>query len=388
MRWIPLLLTTVVALAAFSRDLSGCPLCVPAGLTLAEQLAQADVSVLVRWVESQPPTKDQGFAGATTYEVVEVLSDAGDAYKAGARIVINKERAARPGDLFILLGVGETDVLWDVPRAVSEASYQYIRQAPSKETDPTERLPYFVRFLESSDQLVSDDAYGELATAPYKDIVAIRDSLPRAKLREWVSNPETSKMRIGLYGLMLGLCGDSDDAELLRGIVEQPADGLRLGIDGIMGGYVLLTGEAGLEVIDAKLHSADQEFSEAFSAIQVLRFLWTYAPERVPADRLRASMRTVLARSDMADLAITDLARWEDWSSIDRVIEMYEQPEFAAADTRRNIVRFCLVAERAARASDGEPMPETALKAQQFIAHVAESNPKLLENAKRWFPVN
>ena len=74
MRRISLLLTIVLALAGFAREMTGCPLCNPAGLTLSEQLAQADVSVLVQWVESQSPNTEQGFAGATTYEVVEAIN--------------------------------------------------------------------------------------------------------------------------------------------------------------------------------------------------------------------------------------------------------------------------------------------------------------------------
>ena len=180
-------------------------------------------------------------------------TDAARLYKPGERIILSRERTGQPGDLFILLGAGETDVIWDTPLAVTETSYQYIKQAPSKESPAAERLKYFVRFLEYPDQMVSDDAYSEFASAPYKDIVPIGDSLPREDLRRWVSNPETSKLRLGLYGLMLGLCGNADDAQLLREIIEQPAAELRLGIDGIMGGYVLLTGADGLEVIDAKL---------------------------------------------------------------------------------------------------------------------------------------
>ena len=169
-----------------------------------------------------------------------------------------------------------------------------------------------MRFLEYPDAMVATDAYGEFAIAPYKDIVPIKDEFPREDIRKWLTDPETPKTRLGLYGLMLGLCGTNEDAQLLRDIIAQPTQDYRIGIDGIMAGYLILTGEQGLPLIeDNKLRNVDAVFSETYAGMQALRFMWTYSPETIPADRLRASMRILLDRPDLADLVITDLARWE-----------------------------------------------------------------------------
>ncbi|MBL8852150.1 MAG: hypothetical protein JNG89_20930 [Planctomycetaceae bacterium] len=375
--------------APASAALVCCPFCEAPSLTLAEQLGQSDVSVLVQWVEAQSPDKDKGFAGSTTYEVVEVVRDVAQAYPAGTKVVLDRERAGQPGDLFILLGTKGANVEWASPLSVSETSYQYIKQAPSKETPVAERLKYYTRFLEYQDPMVSADAYSEFANAPYKDIAPIKDDFPRDDLRRWLTDANTPKTRLGLYGLMLGLCGTPEDAQLLRGLIEEPTQEYRLGIDGIMAGYLLLTGEEGLALIEeTKLRNSDAVFSETYAGMSSLRFLWTYAPERIPAERLRQSMRILLDRPDLADLVITDLARWEDWSIVDRLFQMYGQEEYGIPSIKRNIVRYFLVAERAKGPSESDPQPQSAVRAHEYLAKIKETDPKTYEAAKRFFILN
>lgn len=389
MRRVASALIAAAVAAALSRSAVSCPFCEAPSLTLSEQLNQADVSLLVQWVEAKPADKDKGFAGSTTYEIVEVVQNVGDVYHPGGRVQLDRERAARPGDLFILLGTKGTNVEWASPLAVSEASYQYIKQAPTQETPLSERLKYFVKFLEYPDAMVAGDAYGEFANAPYKDIVPIKDKFPRDDLRKWLTDPNTPKTRLGLYGLMLGLCGNEEDAQLLREIIEQPTQDYRLGIDGIMAGYLLIKGEEGLPLIeDGKLRNTDAAFSETYAGMQALRFLWTYAPERVPADRLRAAMRILLDRPDLADLVITDLARWEDWSVVDRLMQMYTEKDYSIPSIKRNIVRYFLVAERVKGENEGDAPPESAVKAKEYLAKIKETDPKTYEAAKRFFILN
>ena len=44
----------------------------------------------------------------------------------------------------------------------------------------------------------------------------------------------------------------------------------------------------------------------------------------LPRERLAKALRRILDRPSLADVIIPDLARWEDWSAIDRVVELFE----------------------------------------------------------------
>lgn len=381
---------------------TACPFCSAPSLTLSEQLAQADAAVLVQWAsgekpQSETPDDDADPAevaaravtrslGTTTYEIVEVVRGPEDRLKKGDPVTLPRYRAAKKGDLFLLLGTEGGEIEWSSPMEVSETSFNYMKQAPSPEAPPSERLSYFVRFLEFPDSLIANDAYAEFANAPYKDIVPISDQVPVEKVRQWVKDPETPPTRLGLYGLLLGLAGTEADARLMEEKILEPSEEFRLGIDGVMGGYLVLTGEKGLDTLDeAKLQNEKVPFSETYAAMQALRFMWTYG-ENIDKPRLRESMRILLARPELADLVIADLARWEDWSIIDRLMEIYDAEEYSIPSIKRAIVRYMLVAAKS-KPAEGADDSHVA-KAEKYLEQLRNEDPKTVQQAERFFLVN
>ncbi len=341
-------LTTLLSLSLVSATAHSahcCPFCSAPSLTLTEQLTQADAAVLVQWVDGKPP--EEKAAGSTTYMVVEVARGPKDKIKKDEKITVPRFRAGKKGDLFLLTGVKDKEIDWQAPLEVSEASYQYIVQAPSSETPTAKRLEYFLKFMEFPDQLVSNDAYGEFANAPYEDILKIRGKMDRTKIAKWLTSKETSATRIGLYGLLLGLCGQPEDAEVMRKKIEEKTEDFRLGIDGVTSGYLLLTGGDGLDIIDkTKLRDKKAPFSETYAAMQALRFMWSYGNDRITKERLRQSMRELLDRPELADLVVADLARWEDWSIQDRLMSLYGEGDYNIPSIKRAIVRYLLTAAK------------------------------------------
>jgi hypothetical protein len=73
---------------------------------------------------------------------------------------------------------------------------------------------------------------------------------PRDAVRRWFTNPKTPQIRLGFYGLLLGLCGDADDARRLEIILSKKSDQFRLGLDGMIFGYLLLEGNDGMKRIE------------------------------------------------------------------------------------------------------------------------------------------
>ncbi len=385
-----------LALFAFAAsEIQSCPFCSAPSLTLCEQLNMSDAAVLVQWESGQPADKEKGFAGSTEYSVLKVVHDSTGTTKPGGTVALERYRASKKGDMFLLLGTKIADsekppvLEWGSPLEVTETSFNYITQAPTKESTATQRLTYFVKFLEYPDHTVADDAYGEFSNAQYKDIVAIKDQFPREKLREWLANPKTVPSRLGLYGLMTGLCGKEEDAEYLKSRLLEPVEGFRLGIDGMMGGYLLLAGEKGLQVLeDAKLRNKTVPFSETYATMQALRFMWTYGDEHISKDRLRQSMRIILDRPELADLVIVDLGRWQDWSVSDRLMELYGAAGYDIPSTKRAIVRFFLTAEASKPKDAAEPLPPHVVTAQKHLKTLRETDPDTVKAAEEFFFLN
>jgi len=362
-----------------------CPFCSAPSLTLSEQYSKADAVVLVQWVSGVKPEKDK--AGATTYEIVNVVRDPQKSLEKGKKLTIDRHRVGQKGDLALMLGSAAADkgIEWGNPLDVTETSFNYIAQAPGPEAPAEKRLVYFMKFLEFPDQLISNDAYAEFANAPYKDIVPLAPHMPREKLREWVASPDVSPTRLGLYGLMLGLCGEASDAVLMEKKITEPSDEFRLGIDGVIGGYLLLTGDKGLSVIEkSKLADRKIPFSETYAAMQALRFMWTYGNGRIPADRLRSSMRLLLERPELTDLVVADLARWKDWSIQPRLMELYGAEEYNVPSIKRAIIRYMLAGTKDVPAG-GEKLPAHAVAANKYLQQLREKDPKMVSEAERFF---
>ena len=151
-----------------------------------------------------------------------------------------------------------------------------------------------------------------------------------------------------------------------------------LGLDGLISGYLVLAGEKGLDAIDkSKLQNKKAAFSETYAAAQALRFMWTYGNGRISQDRLRQSMRGLLDRPELADLVIADLARWEDWSVMDRLMKSYGKEDYSHPPVKRAIVRYMLVA---AKAND-----QPAEQAKANLAKLRQQDPALVKSAERSF---
>lgn len=388
-----------------SQPAQGCPFCEAPTLTLSEQLAQSDALVLVEWVRGVEPTESQ--AGSTQFRVKEVAK--GESVKVGDRITVPRYRAAKPGTTFMLLGSRAAELEWGSPIEVSQAAFDYVKASPPVDVPARERLTYYLKYFESPDSFIANDAYAEFAKAPYQDIKPLADALPSEKLRKWIVDPNTPATRLGLYGLLLGLSGTAEDAQVMKAkITEVDGEDFRLGIDGVMSGYLLITGDKGLKVIeDTKLapeylRDAEGEpvldekgqkrpvpFSETYAAMQSLRFMWTYGDGRIPAARLRQSMRILLDRPELADLVIADLARWKDWGVQDRLMDMYGAEEFDIPSIKRAIVRYmhyCAkdLPEDVSSGDASAELPPHVVEARSNLAVLEERDPKTVKEAIRF----
>lgn len=389
----------VMACAAIGH---ACPFCSAPSLTLGEQVDQADVAVVVAWVSGRPGQDDA--AGSTTYRVQRVLK--GPETLSGKSIVLPRFRAARPGDLFLLMGNRGENIQWGSPVEVTPAVIQYVTQAPPRSEPMAHRLAYYLRFLEHPEKTIADDAYAEFANAPYEDIARIRKSIPREKVRQWLESPTTPVTRTGLYGLLLGLSGTDEDAAWMERRILQPTQDYRLGIEGIMSGYLLLTGERGLDLLDRTKLAATTvvdasgrpvlgedgrplplPFSETYAAMQALRFMWTYGDGKIKPERLKQSMRLLLDRAELADLVIADLARWKDWSVRDRLVQMYGRPPYDVPAIKRAIVRYLLVCAKD-NPGNRNPPPQHVVDARRALDALRARDPATVRQAERFFFVD
>jgi hypothetical protein len=320
--------------------------------------------------------------GATKEWVARSVSSKGD----GPSSSLTPQKPTKAGDLFLLLGHSYEDrVGWEHPVEFSQAALEYLKDAPGPNDQPVlVRLAYFLRYLEHQDGVISKDAFKEFENTPVAEVVRLGGEFPRDKVRNWLENPNLERSRLGLYGMMLGLCGNQGDSEFLERKIREPAEEARPGIDGVMSGYLLLTGDRGLQLLEAtKIANPNANLTERYAGILAVRFMWQYGGNKIEVERLRQSMRLPVEQPELADLAIADLARMKDWKSLDRLIELYDAEAFDIPSVKRTIVRFTFSAIKDLEAKSGNDA--FVAKATQFLADLEQRDPKTFQDASRFF---
>lgn len=385
-------LLVLAAWNGVAASVQACPFCSAPQLTIAEQIAQTDAAVLAEWVSGERPDFDAGKEGQTTFRIEKVIkSPIGKPLKVDEHVTVEDYHPGKAGEFVLMTATLDGPLIWMGPLEISKQGFDYVLNAPGPENQPAMRLKYFLKYLEASDPLVADDAYAEFANTPYETIKAVRGEFPVEKLREWVFSPDTAVTRLGLYGLMLGLSGNAEDAARMQQKIVENEEDYRLGIDGVMGGFLLLTGKDGIQVlIDSKLKPALQNpspvpFSETFAAMQAIKFAWEFAQDQIPAEQLRAALRELLAHPDLADLVIIDLARWEDWAILDRVQAMYGQDPYDVPAIKRAIVGYLIQCVKMKPSTPEATVPDHVIRAEEFLTRLEETDPKTVKTARLLF---
>ncbi len=403
-------------LASAATALAICPDCISERATLAEEIDAADAAVIARLVKAAPPFEygpnelgefaaPDPDAGKATFAVVDILR--GDDILVGVEEFQAVFFGEPKVEEFYLVTAIADPLDWAIPIPVSKTAADYIRQLDLLAASGPERLRFFLDYLQHEDTLLALDAYEEFARAPYDEVLLLKEDLDREKLRQWIRDPLITSNRRSLYFVLLGICGQesdiawlesmivSDRHRLTRGTevgavsamalgggpglalsgeaVSMELNRMKNGFRAMIGCYLKLRGTDGLDLVDEQvLRDPIIDTTEMHSALMALR---TAAEETnsVPLPRITESMRLALAVPDYADQAITDLARWEDWSIVERLIAMFREPT-QNAWTRQAIVGYLDLA--------AQQPSEAGKAAADAMVEFEQLDPKAVKNAR------
>jgi hypothetical protein len=360
-------------------------------LTFAQEIAQSKAAVIARLVEPPPAgslsPRAQGPLPKGRFAVVEVLK--GDDLVAAAghagpeaepieTIMLDDKPV---GSTFLLMAVEPPELVWSSPIRVGERAVEYLRRLAALPEKGPDRLAFFQAYLEDEEESLARDAYDEFAVAPYADVRGLADRMEPTRLLGWIENPKVQANRRRLYATMLGTCGTPADADRIGAILEgtglaaEQAE-IRGGLDALIACYVALRGPAALDVVDRlflKRGGRDVPFAETYAAVMALRFLGEES-DMVPRERVLESLRILLDEPKLADLVIADLARWQDWSAVDKLTGIFKDAQADNIFVREPIVNYlraCPLPEAAAALVELEKIDPEAVRRAATLAGLA-----------------
>ncbi len=119
--------------------------------------------------------------------------------------------------------------------------------------------------------------------------------------------------------------------------------------------------------------------------LTALRYLWSYGNGKISPERLLAAMRKLIERPQFAASAITDLARWKDWSVQPRLMELYGRKGFDDRESKRAIIAYLIACTKDAPTGAGDEPPEHVRAAIANLARLRERDPKLVAETEKFF---
>lgn len=285
-------------------------------------------------------------------------------------------------------------ISWNETLAISEDMCQYLRQLPAQSEPQAKRLEFFLSCLEDPDPLIAIDAWAEFGNSSYEDVVAVRHQMSQQKLRDCIADEDMSPERLGLYGMMLGLSGSVDDADFLLSQMmctdsgarddRRRASDFRFGSEGLMGGYLLLTGERGLQQLETTVVRSGNASDSVLNAFVLsLQFIWTYESDIISKERIEVSMQDLLHNPTMREIAIINLCRWEHWESLPTLTAMFSKECADDRSTQRAILQFAQSCQRSLSARSAAN--DFASQAEEFLCEVHAARPDLLSSNTRDF---
>jgi hypothetical protein len=377
-----IVLTTIVVLGG--RSTLACDFCGPVNLTLSEEIGNSDVALIATMVKLPEKAKDdKSELTRAVFHVEQVL-------KGGEHLA--KDKAGKlelvhalyfgdkpKGTPFLLLGVNPPKLSWSGP-PLTEAAVPYVAKLPKLPSEGADRLAFFQEYLEDKDRLLAQDAYDEFAKAPYSDFKALRARMNREKLLTWLGDKEMLSSRKRLYMMMLSVCGKPEDTKMLKELLlEKPKDNEpRLGLEPVIVAYLMLSGNEGMKLID-ELFMANKKahYADMYAAIMALRFMGQ-EQEPISRKRILQSFHHILDRADFADLVIPDLARWEDWSVMDRLVELFKTAKGENSWVRVPVVQYlsaCPLPKAKDHLAELEKIDPEAIKRASFILPLGRPTP-------------
>ena len=312
----------------------------------------------------------------TGWRVTDVLVDPDSRLLAGSLVLAAAPRPPEATAALIIAPVDGGVIL----TALSPEAATYIRGLPKPSDSPQARIAYAAPRLDAPDPLVAVDAFAELAAADLADLRAHRALLPVERLREAVESPGTPADRLGLCGLLLGLCGDSEDAGRLRQRFGEGTD-LCVGEAGLAAGYLLLVGDDAVADIEANVLLGDGPPLKVSALLDAFALLRSDPGSPIVAERLRHAACAAMIRPEVADLAVGHLASLSEWRAAPEVTALLRQSDpthDAGRAAQVAAVRFLDACRSAPDAAEADRAAAAAA-----LDRLAVSDPDLLRRAAR-----
>ncbi|MCH2115867.1 MAG: hypothetical protein MK171_13275 [Pirellulales bacterium] len=421
MKSTTLILTGLACLTA-PQLVQACPFCMATQQTISEEIDAAEICVVAKLVETaaasgntaadfDPADEDTDLARFSVQTVLRGDARANELDEIKV-VYFGSNETGKPFLISALSldgGLPVPHIEWTTPLPLTPRGIDYVGQLADLPETGADRLAFFQQYLEDDDPLLAQDAYDEFARAPYADVIDLANRMDRQQLLHWIESPEVGPTRRRLYLTMFGVCGKKADADKLESLLLYDYPTVKPGVatllatightgpihgvsvieelvradirrrqrclDALIAAYLKLKGPSGLDLIDKKfLDNPSADYSNVYAALMALRFHGEET-DVLPRERLLTSMKLLLDNELFADQVVADLARWGDWTVLDRLVDLFHN---AKEDSwiRQPVVSYLFAAT--------EQPGDVGQRATTALTELKKVDPACIERTRRF----
>ena len=250
-------------------------------------------------------------------------------------------KLGRSGECYVIFGRNVRDrIVWSQAWGIQRSSLKDVEEAMHGSKQGVERLLSFAPFLTSKEPLLARNAQLEFIAAADGDfeqlndqnldreqiLLRIKQVLPQLAKGDSQENRNSRSFLLLERRLLFDLlarCGTKSDADWVeQQLLEvKNAESQHVSHDMIVC-YLQLKGSSGLSLVEREFLDDNSSFRNSYELILALRYFIAHASHSISRKEIVGVLRKVLEEPTLADLVIMDLARLEDWGSIDTLIAL------------------------------------------------------------------
>ena len=359
----PLLLIIGLPIPALACSLCG-------NLSRSVSLAQEfdDAQAIAYGRIANPKFDPSGLGGGTTeFHVEKIIRDDGGLIKQKA-VLLSRYLpildAKDPPHYVMFFRRGKDKVEPYNGRQVDSLAVLDFVAALQKQDDAAKKLALAFKHLDDKNAQVADEAFLVFARADDKVIAQHGKKLDPVTLRKLIKTPDLEPERLSLFAYLLGACGTAEDAEVLRGLLNDPAQRHFKAFEGILAGYITMRPKEGWAYTQQLLQSDKASFLLRYASLRTMRFFYNAKQDEVGAQVIQ-QLGLAIQQSDVADIAITDLRNWQRWDHTKLIVSCYDKSTHKSQIVKNCIVRYALAC----------PQPE----ARALVERVRREDPGLVK---------
>lgn len=221
------------------------------------------------------------------------------------------------------------------------------RKKSASESEAQALVAFLLPSLESSESIVADIAYSEIAAASFAAMLSNRSKIDVGAVRQWLADPALAS-RQPLYLLLLGIAGGPQDLHWIERRLDaawRANDAFNL--SPLLAADLELRGSASVDWIEAKyLRDPRRTPSEVQAAVLALSEQGRING-RVPRQRVIQAYRVFIREhKSMAGLVAQDLADWNYWEAVPEYLALLESGGVSPT-SRYAIVNYLQRSQRA-----------------------------------------